>query len=168
MAATLRTYFAVFMDLAGRTLGFGDLQKPLSETTVPGTDFRAESIITVPAASSVKLYEQTQMPDFKLLALVPSADCQVGLHVDTVTSSTNPAASGTNPRGRVLDLFANLPFLFHGPTARVNPTLATDAGVSSGVPSIFASGTTVAGRIYTITIFNPGTTAMTVRRIILN
>lgn len=173
MTATLRHYsHGVLENADGTAAHFGSNTQPTKEVTIDGDVVEADTIIPIPAGQLVLLWVWTANdPDFAMFRLeIVGGEGYLDLYwqVDKPTSTTDSTPLGTCLKWNEADFSCDTEFVLNTQVARANPTLATAAGDSAGLPLMAASGGTVDGRIYKIMAKNRGTDAVSVKRTRLN
>lgn len=168
MTAVLDYYRAIMLRDAGRRKGYGSIGFPVASVTLAGTNDSTPEI-TVPAqstipvtADAVKLWSYDGHNDWDFF------ECRIRnavgfLHCwtlwDTPVSTTDLTRSGSNPRAHYFPLTCALPVAILSRQTLIHPTLATDLGVTAGLPSVLTTPLSgmLTGYIYDVVAFNPGT-----------
>lgn len=170
MSKTLRHYECNALEADGEVKIDFDPQVPLSQKTVTGDRVAPDEFQIAAGSYAVAWDASVTGYDFALLLFALPADgfCELWYKVDTPTSSTDKTPSGSNVRWRQYSQSCVRPAGFDTPLCRINPTLATDAGDSGGLPAAMGSGSTVDGRIYKVVLKNTGASTVVVRRTLID
>lgn len=167
MATETRFYFGISETHDGDPEGIeiAPLHDPIKALSITG-DFKKFAKIKLPAAATVPtlLWSYTEQQLFEAIALVIEGG-EGYLHLawevnkPVSTSDLTPDPGNTCRRVDFADLSCFAPFVLSSDDIKVNPVIATAAGVDgSGYPALFTSGATVAGRVYKLWAMNTGTT----------
>ncbi len=157
---------SVYYSVVDRESGKAWPTVPMTDPAVltsPGA-YRLEDSATLAENARRAIWTYADRTFFKFIGIqVVSGELTVALHVDTPVSASDSAASGTNPRVRSFNVGPGLPFILSSQNARLHATLTTDAGLTGGVPNIFATPSAGTGYIYAVWIGNLTTTPAVVR-----
>lgn len=160
MADSIGVFFAVEQTRDGITKVVGNLSQPIKVVELDGTILVPEREGILLPGQGVTVWNAPGDPNLKLLTMevLDGAGVLDGvMQVDTSTSSTNLAQSGTNPRWiPIPELSCNAPFVLTSPRIRFHPTLATMFGDTSGAATILTATGVVNGYIYRLRWDNLG------------
>lgn len=172
MSGVLTRFGLLALTVSGTIRRVGSSIRAAREVTItPATYIDMEREFTIAAGGYAVLYDYAETPDFNLFSCEVVSDggfCEFWYKVDTPTSSTDKAASGSNPRWRQHSMSCFERVALDTQRARIHPTLATDAGDTGGISSAMSDAGTLDGYVYKIVVKNPGTSAVTIRRTLIN
>ncbi len=161
MGGELKVYrdFVAFVG-AERLPPMGDRNNPMKAITIAGAPVLRDRVV-VPAASEVVLWTYAAGNDFVFAAFEASGYCELRWKVDKATSSTDRTPLGTHVCWMRKRISCYAPELFQTNTALCADTVGDVATSSAG------GGTVAEGFIYEFRVYNPGTSAITLDRLIL-
>ena len=164
----LDAFFGLVHTGGAQVKGFLDLGTPIASYTLSGPGMAVRQF-TIPAladtpAQSDAVAAYSYMPSrghFACLSLRIIGDGVLNgwAMVDTPTSTTNLAASGTYPRSREFEMSCQLPFVLNTSTTYIHPTASTEYGVTNSLPKILEPANwsgRLAAYVYSIVVWNPG------------
>lgn len=172
MSGVLTRFTLIALSVGGVIRRVGSSIRAAREVTItPATYIDMEREFTIAAGGYAVLYDYSETPDFNEFSVEVVSDggfCEVWYKNDTPTSTSDKTASGSNVRWRQKSISCFERFAFDTQRVRIHPTLATDAGDTGGLPSAMNDAGTLDGYVYKIVVKNPGTSAVTVRRTLIN
>lgn len=173
MAESVGVFFAVERTVDGITTINGRLDQPIKPVLLDGTIGVPERTGILTPGQGVAVWNAQAAPLFKLMTMevLDGAGVLDGvMQVDTPTSSTNLAQSGTNKRWMPIPRRSCVaPFVMDSPYIRFHPTLATMFGndVNDNATILTASGV-VDGLVYRVRFDNLSTESVRYRFRVFN
>lgn len=176
MTAELRFTWGGVVLRDGTTIPFGTL--PLEKTVAANGYNIRHRLIPVPAAGVVTLWKydayRRELPDFVYWAVGPegSGVIDVAWLVDTPTSTTNLAPTGSNRRVYTERHSCVAPWQKDSALARINTTSVSNHNAIdvNGQLNVLTglTGANADGRIYQLDVRNPGDAQVLVREIFVD
>lgn len=172
MTATWRDFSGGVVENGTAVDEYGSKTVPTKEVTITGDVSECDHLVPIPAGNvPVVLWAYSTIdPTIAFArAVIVGGSGFIDLYwksdkpTNIATSPNDLTPLGTCVQWHHAGLSCNTDWKLNTQSIRVNPTLATAAGDSAGLPALAGSGATVEGRVYKIVAYNRGTSAVPIR-----